>query len=507
MSPASVPEPDSTLAEELTAYRNTRRQLEQSILPMATSVDGRTFTFQASLHGLELRRGGYVALVTDGRVVLGQVTDLGAHTTTVVPGKATGGLSELRISAAIGQGRVLTPDGPFHDVPVRVATSAEMAAWSATTRRGDRAGLTIGELALAQGVPVTLDSGGFDRHTFMCGQSGSGKTYSLGLLLERLLASTTLRVVILDPNSDYVRLGRIREGADPNQSAEYAEVPGQVSVWGDGPDADHPLRLTFADLDADAQAAVLRLDPVRDLDEYAVLTELLVQREVGTPLFTSAEQLLDLETPGARALGMRAANLGILRWRIWDPQAPSLIDEIAHPTARCTVVDLGSLDTVGEQHLVAAAVLSALWAAKAAREPCLVVMDEAHNICPAAPTDQLTALSAERAVQIAAEGRKYGLYLLTSTQRPNKVHENVLSQSDNLVLMRVNGLGDLEALGRLLSFVPRSLMDGATEFRMGQALVAGKILPDPAYVQMGARVSEEGGSDVPTDWARARSQS
>ncbi len=44
--------------------------------------------------------------------------------------------------------------------------------------------------------------------------------------------------------------------------------------------------------------------------------------------------------------------------------------------------------------------------------PCLVVIDEAHNICPADPPDPVTALSTDKTVQIAAEGRKYGLYLL-----------------------------------------------------------------------------------------------
>ena len=73
------------------------------------------------------------------------------------------------------------------------------------------------------------------------------------------------------------------------------------------------------------------------------------------------------------------------------------------------MVDLGSLDTVQEQHLVAAAVLSTLWESRLSRQPCLVVIDEAHNICPN-PLDELSRLSSEKAVQIAAEGRKYGLY-------------------------------------------------------------------------------------------------
>ena len=67
--------------------------------------------------------------------------------------------------------------------------------------------LWLGDLALAAGVPCLADARGFSRHTFLCGQSGSGKTYSLGVILERLLIETDLRVVVLDPNSDFVRLG------------------------------------------------------------------------------------------------------------------------------------------------------------------------------------------------------------------------------------------------------------------------------------------------------------
>ena len=77
-----------------------------------------------------------------------------------------------------------------------------------------RARLEIGELLLAPGVPFSLDAGGFDRHTFLCGQSGSGKTYSLGVVLEQLLLETDLQIVVLDPNSDFVRLGQLRPDAD-----------------------------------------------------------------------------------------------------------------------------------------------------------------------------------------------------------------------------------------------------------------------------------------------------
>ena len=101
--------------------------------------------------------------------------------------------------------------------------------------------------------------------------------------------------------------------------------------------------------------------------------------------------------------------------------------------------------------MAAEAVLAALWRRRTAREPVLILIDEAHNVCPAEPDGPLMAMATEHAVRIAGEGRKFGLVLLVATQRPQKVHENVISQCDNLVLMRMNSaLRPRAAVGDLL---------------------------------------------------------
>ena len=61
------------LSPQLENFRETRRNLEASVLPLATSVDGRRFSFQASLYGLQLEVGGYVVLDGGGITRLGQV--------------------------------------------------------------------------------------------------------------------------------------------------------------------------------------------------------------------------------------------------------------------------------------------------------------------------------------------------------------------------------------------------------------------------------------------------
>jgi DNA helicase HerA-like ATPase len=89
------------------------------------------------------------------------------------------------------------------------------------------------------------------------------------------------------------------------------------------------------------------------------------------------------------------------------------------------------------------------------------------------------------------------------TQRPTKVHEQVLSQCDDLVLMRMNSTADLLHVEETFSFVPGGLLERATAFEQGQALAAGKISSHPAFVRFGTRISAEGGADV-GGWAEPR---
>jgi DNA helicase HerA-like ATPase len=282
-----------------------------------------------------------------------------------------------------------------------------------------RARLWLGELALEAGVPCLADAGGFSRHTFLCGQSGSGKTYSLGVILERLLIETDLRVIVLDPNSDFVRLHRLRPAADPALASRYEQPAGAIAVYSAHASGERRLRLHAAEVDPAAQAASLRLDPIADRDEYAALAAFLASQNTFT-----IEALSGSDRPEARRLGLRLANLGVDRYAVWaHGEAGSVLDAVHDDNVRCVVIDLGSLPSRDEQSLVAAAVLGDLWRRRTERRPVLIVIDEAHNVCPASPADPLVALATDHAVRIAAEGRKFGLYLLVSTQRPQKIPE------------------------------------------------------------------------------------
>ena len=389
-------------------------------------------------------------------------------------------------------------------MPIGRADTQEVERWL-TAVRPDRAALDVGELVVEPTVRFPLDAGGFDRHTFFCGQSGSGKTFALGAVLEQLLLETTLRLVVLDPNSDFVRLNALREGVEEAIASRYRHAAAGISVRSAGARPDR-LHVRFTDFDAEEQGAVLRLDPIGDRGEYGALVDLL---EAGfEDTVESAEDLAERMSassdPEVQALGARIRNLGIHRWQVWSSgDADSLQDLVAPGGPRGLVVDLGSLETPGEKAVAAESVLAALWRRREAREPTLVVIDEAHNVCPWEPGDPVTALATEHAARFAAEGRKFGLYLLVSTQRPQRVNELVVSQCDNLVLMRMASAADLAYVSARLSYAPQPLLERATSFRLGEALVAGKIASHPAFVRFGPRIAEEGGGDVPATWAGA----
>jgi len=404
------------------------------------------------------------------------------------------------------EGRMLDGRGdPFGDAAARPATPADVRQWL-DTARPPRAALHVGALTYAEGVPLALDAGAFDRHTFLCGQSGSGKTYALGTILERLLAETSLRIVVLDPNSDFVKLTDLRNDAGEDVRTRYTPVAASIDVRRAGADGDDRLHVRFRDFDASERAAVLRLDPIADRDEYAALVDAVERADASGVISVrdTMDRLLESHEP-YRSLGFRARNLGADKWQIWSGADSGSLEDLVQPGGpRCVVADLGSLEHREEQAVAAEALLAALWRRRAAREPMLIVIDEAHNVCPARPEDPLTALATEHAVRIAGEGRKFWLVLLVATQRPQKVHENVVSQCDNLVLMRMNSRSDLAVLSETFSFVPPSLLALAAEFRQGEAVVAGKLVPSPTLGRFGPRWTAEGGSDIPADWANAR---
>ena len=286
-------------------------------------------------------------------------------------------------------------------------------------------------------------------------------------------------------------------------AARYEAVAPRVQVFG-GEGSKDRLQALFGRLPFRQQTTVLGLDPLTDAEEFNAFTRIV--RNLDTEEYSLDDVMAAIRLTfddDARRLGLRIENLGIQDQSIWagtdEPMMRRLSDDW-----RMLIADTGSLPSAAEASVASAALLTMLWERRRERRPMIIVIDEAHNVCPQNPQDANQALATETVVKIAGEGRKFGLFLLLSTQRPSKVHQSVISQCDNLLLMKMNSVADLRSLSETFSYAPTGLIELAAGFGLGEGLAAGKIAPDPLMFKSGTRLTLEGGSDVSSSWARGR---
>ena len=448
----------------------------------ATSPDGRHFRFKvANAHAYP--PGQFVSLRdSSGETRLGQINQYEVDKQGELT--ATG-----QVYATVDQaGSLSNQSTAFTSAAVARADSELLGTLNGSLR----AVLEVGQLTTVPGASAGLMPHRFNRHTFWCGQSGSGKTYALGVLLEELLLHTELPMIIFDPNADFVRLNEIRDDAQP--AAAEALARRDLRILRPGDQADESPRVRFTALGLWAKAAVLRLDPLIDRVEYNTLLhleEVLSTRDVGRVL----PELRASNDPALNDIALRIENLGLMSWEIWAGDKRSAV-EIIDSRPAATVLDLGGFKFKEEPLVVALSVLDDLWARRSERRPFLLVIDEAHNLCSPEVETALERAVLDRIIQIAAEGRKYGLWLLLSTQRPSRVHQGIISQCDNLALMRMSSQRDIDELATIFGFAPSALLDQSPLFRQGEALFAGGFVPAPSTVQGRKRFTHEGGRDV-----------
>jgi hypothetical protein len=140
--------------------------------------------------------------------------------------------------------------------------------------------------------------------------------------------------------------------------------------------------------------------------------------------------------------------------------------------------------------------ISPLGPATDTRVPTFIVIDEAHHFIPNEPRDSAGKFVREQLRAIAAEGRKYGVFLIVVSQRPDKLDHLVLSECENKVLMRIGSESVLAKARDLLGLedVPAKILDRAIEFPAGRGLLAGHWIDDThKFFYSQARRTREGG--------------
>lgn len=175
------------------------------------------------------------------------------------------------------------------------------------------------------------------------------------------------------------------------------------------------------------------------------------------------------------------------------------------PRGNLTIVDLSGVpfDIVD----ITVAVLTRLlfdynfWSPPSQRHPVLLVFEEAHNYIPRITKERAFARHAVE--KVAKEGRKYGVTAMIISQRPSELSETVLSQCNNMVVMRLNNPDDQAYVRKVVSDQFANLIRMLPILRPGEAFVIGDavLMPLRTLIDLPARLPRSGDVDFVSHWA------
>lgn len=129
--------------------------------------------------------------------------------------------------------------------------------------------------------------------------------------------------------------------------------------------------------------------------------------------------------------------------------------------------------------------------------PLLLVYEEAHKYVPRSDLTKFRA-SKTSIERIAKEGRKYGVTLLLSSQRPAEISETIFAQCSNFLAMRLTNPNDQNYVSRLLPDTLGKLKDKLPSLGAGEALLIGEAVVIPSLVKISrCEENEPSSNDIP----------
>lgn len=85
--------------------------------------------------------------------------------------------------------------------------------------------------------------------------------------------------------------------------------------------------------------------------------------------------------------------------------------------------------------------------------------------------------------RIAKEGRKFGLLLGISSQRPSELSKTVVSQCSNFIIHRVQNPDDLQYISKMVPYINQNMINRLTYLQTGHALVFGSAINIPTLTK------------------------
>ena len=374
--------------------------------------------------------------------------------------------------------------------------------------------LYVGHLVTRADIKIGLSINGFRRHVAIIAQTGAGQSYLAGVIMEELLQKGGT-IIVFDPHADYVRM------TEPN--GEWSsDLANRVTVYRVSTSISrYPsirnvknLSICFSDLSLEeifyAAGIEERFTNIRRAitQAYKILRgevesgkrRSFTPRDLRVQLDKiSADENKDSQTrkDAFRAISYisRLERLDIFG----DETTP--FSQMFVPQ-HLSVIDLSGLSD-READLIAYMILREIIVKKTQPEekcfkyPVFLFIEEAHRFIP--PDKAGPTWSSPLIKRIAAEGRKFGIFLILISQRPSKVHQDVLSQCNSQIIMRITNPVDQKAVLEASEKLGEELFEDLPGLDKGEAIVVGDLINMPTIISVRRRKSYEGGADVNVD--------
>lgn len=115
------------------------------------------------------------------------------------------------------------------------------------------------------------------------------------------------------------------------------------------------------------------------------------------------------------------------------------------------------------------------------KDNILLVLEEAHRYISTTSSDQINNYYIDK---LAREGRKFGVNLMVSTQRPSEVSNTVISQCNSLIVHKITNSKDLEFIRNTIEYDDKSQIDLLTSLKQQQALVLGEAFAFASLIKI-----------------------
>lgn len=113
--------------------------------------------------------------------------------------------------------------------------------------------------------------------------------------------------------------------------------------------------------------------------------------------------------------------------------------------------------------------------------PVNLIVEEAHRFIK--NESSFGAVGYNIFERIAKEGRKFGMLLGISSQRPSELSKTVVSQCGNFIIHRVQNPDDLQYISKMVPYIDRNIISRLSYLQTGHALVFGSAINLPTLTK------------------------